>query len=299
MGPPASLHARLLELAANRGLEVDRVLARYVVERFLYRLSLTDLRSEFVLKGAMLLAAWPGATARATRGLDLLASGTAEPERVAGQVGRVLEEPVADGDGVVFDATSVSAEVMPLGGCPVGVRAELRVRLGPAWVPLRLDVGFGDVVTPGPVDLTFAVLLDQRSPKVLAYPLESVIAEKLEAIAVRGFDMPRIQDYYDLWMLADDFEFDAGLLGQAVQATFRARGTLIGPSPLPGLSPAFFQERDRRQQWETFLHRSGIAGPPQHFPTVGNALRSFLAPLLKPIAAGTELKGVWGRGTWR
>jgi len=295
-----SVHARLLDLAAHRGMPVDRVLERYIMERFLYRLTLSDLRPEFVLKGAMLLAAWPGATARVTEGLDLLASGSGDPAGVARRVGRVLDMPVAGDDGVHFDAASVSAEVVRGDGARAAdVRVLVRASVDHARVPLRLGVSFGDVVTPGPVDLTFPVLLDHRAPRVLAYTLESVIAEKLETLCRRDSDAPRVQDYYDLWMLADDFEFDAGLLGRAVRATLRARGTRIDASGPPGLSPDFFRDRDHQRTWEAFLHRSGIVGPPHDLPTLGKALRLFLVPLLESITSGSDLKGVWGRGEWR
>lgn len=295
----ASVHTRLLALANRRGEDFNRLLERYVFERFLYRLSLSDLRSEMVLKGALLFVAWPGATDRATRDLDFLILGHSGSDEVADQIRRICETPVPQGDGVVFDPGSVTAEEIRPKASYGGIRVKLMANLGKARVPTRIDLGFGDVIVPGPVDLLYPVLLDHPAPNVRSYPVESVVAEKLEAICIHGLANSRLKDYYDLWMLAGTSEFEGDLLVRAVSATFRRRGTSLPTSAPDGLTPGFFLDEDRPRLWQAFLDRVGITKAPRAFPEIGVALRAFLTPVLDAANGKRSLTESWRDGAWR
>lgn len=294
----ASIHARLLALANQRGEDFNRLLERFVFERFLFRLSISDLRDQMVVKGALLFLAWPGATDRTTRDLDFLSLGHSGQRDVADEIGRICETPVPHDDGVVFDPGSITTEEIRPQASYGGIRVKLMARLGKARIPTQIDLGFGDVVVPEPVDLSFPVLLDHPAPNVRAYPVESVVAEKLESISVHGLANSRLKDYYDLWMLAETFEFDGELLVRAVSATFRRRGTSLPPSIPDGLTTGFFLKEDRPRLWRAFLDRVGITGAPQAFPEIGVALRAFLTPVLDAATGRQSLIKTWRDGAW-
>lgn len=294
----ASIHARLLALANQRGEDFNRLLERFVFERFLFRLSISDLRDEMVVKGALLFVAWPGATDRATRDLDFLSLGHSGQDEVADGIRRICETPVPHDDGVVFDPESITTEEIRPKASYGGIRVKLMARLGKARIPTQIDLGFGDVVIPEPVDLSFPVLLDHPAPNVRAYPVESVVAEKLESIYVHGLANSRLKDYYDLWMLAETFAFDGALLVRAVSATFRRRGTSLPPSIPDGLTTRFFLDEGRPQLWRAFLDRAGIKEAPQAFPEIGVALRAFLTPVLDAASRGHSLIQRWRDGAW-
>ncbi len=125
---------------------------------------------------------------------------------------------------------------------------------------MQIDIGFGDAVVPGPEEAQYPVILDEMpAPHLHVYPQYTVIAEKLEAIVSLGMGNTRMKDYFDLWVLARHAEIDGAILAQAVHATFGRRGTPIpGGTPL-GLADEFAQDRRKRQQWEAFLRKNGLA----------------------------------------
>ena len=178
----ASVRQRLLNRARREGEDYNALLTRYVLERFLYRLSCSGHRDRFVVKGAMLFVLWDGDLHRMTRDLDLLGYGASDPEAVASAVREILLAAVPD-DGITFDAASVRAAAIREEQTYEGVRVGAVAHLGSARVRLQVDVGFGDAVTPWPVEAAFPVLLaGQPAPVLRAYPAETVVAEKLEAM---------------------------------------------------------------------------------------------------------------------
>jgi len=294
----ASVRARLLNISSATGEEFQRILERYALERFLYRLSVSDHRDAFILKGAMLLAAWPEVGARATRDLDFLGLGDSAPEGVAKRLGDVCDTPV-QADGLVFPTDSIRVAPIRDDAEYGGVRARFVGLLGKARVPLQVDVGFGDVVSPEPREIAFPTILDHPQPLVQAYPVESVLAEKLEAVVRLGSTNSRVKDFCDLWTLASTFEFEGRRLAAAVSATFRSRQTEIEPGLPDGLRPAFFERAQHAGHWNAFVRRSGIDGVPEDFMQLGNELRTFLAPVLDAVSKETPLEGKWREGAWR
>lgn len=293
----ASVKARLLALARSAGEEFQSVLRRYAIERLLYRLSRSVHADRFVLKGAMLYAVWGGPVSRSTKDLDLLGHGENNPEAVASWFRAVAETPVPD-DGIEFLADSVRAEPIAEEKQYAGVRAKLTARIGTARFPVQVDVGFGDAITPGAVEIDFPVLLDGPAPRLRAYPMPTVVAEKAHAIVILGPTNSRLKDFYDLYVLARGFAFDGGVLGGAIRATFARRATEL-PASLPaGLAPEFFAGTGRAALWRAYLTKSGLEGVPADFVAVGEALRAFLAPLLS--AGGAPAPRSWpAGGPWR
>jgi hypothetical protein len=196
----ASVRQRLLNLSRERGEDFQLTLIYYALERLLYRLSRSAARERFVLKGAMLFSVWSGAPHRATRDLDLLGKGPNDVGVLVKDFQEICWTPVED-DGLKFLAESVTGEEIRDGKEYEGVRLSFEARLGVARIPIQVDIGFGDVVLPKPVSLEYPTLLDFPAPRLLAYPRETVIAERFQSMVELGIANSRTKDFFDLWSL--------------------------------------------------------------------------------------------------
>ncbi|MFQ5463189.1 MAG: nucleotidyl transferase AbiEii/AbiGii toxin family protein [Phycisphaerae bacterium] len=277
-GVAQSVRQRLLDRSRDTGEDYNLLLTRYSVERLLYRLSQSEHVDSFVLKGAMLFTVWKGAMHRPTRDLDLLGFGEASEERLVGVFRSVCDQTVDD-DGMSFDANSVTAAPIRGEHTYAGIRLRIATQLGSARLNLQVDVGFGDVVTPEAGTETYPTLLDQPAPRLRMYSPESVIAEKLEAMVSLGMANSRMKDYYDIWVLLQQFNLDDTVLAAAIRATFDRRRTAIPSSTPLALTDEFAVDPDKQRQWFGFLRRSGL--PDAHeLATVVKTLRARLLPLL-------------------
>ena len=275
----ASVKARLLNVAAKRGEEFNLVLARYGIERLLFRLSQSTHAERFLLKGAMLFAVWDDRTHRPTRDLDLLGFGPTEKEALVTVFQEVTTTPVA-ADGLDFDQSSIHAEEIREDNTYGGVRLRLMAKLGNAEVPIQIDVGAGDAVTPAPEEAVFPTLLDFPAPRIRAYPVYTVVAEKFEAMAKLGAANTRMKDFYDLWFISRRFEFDPAMLLKAIEATFARRQTVLSASP-EVFTVSFANDTTKQTQWSAFLRRNGLTDASNHFTEVVDTLRRFIEPVLK------------------
>jgi predicted nucleotidyltransferase component of viral defense system len=274
---PASVKARLLSLAKKHSEQLQSVLVRYAIERLLYRLSQSTYTDAFVLKGAILAFTWEGGVYRPTKDLDLLGRGDDSPDTL-GDIFRRVARTDVEPDGLAFDPDSVAAQGILEEAGHQGVRVHMVAFLGKARIPLQVDIGFGDPVTPAPVTLVFPCMLDFPTPVLKAYPAETVIAEKYEALVHLGMRTGRIKDFFDLWYIAMHFSFEGTVLRQAVQATFRARRTLLPSEPPIALTDEFAADASKQALWRAFAQRTGIASP----SSLGEALavlRGFLLPV--------------------
>ncbi|RMG12191.1 MAG: nucleotidyl transferase AbiEii/AbiGii toxin family protein, partial [Deltaproteobacteria bacterium] len=227
----ASVHARLLDRAKAEGRPFNELLQYYAMERFLYRLSRSEHGDRFVLKGALMLQLWGRPVTRATRDIDLLGRGASNVDYLVDVVRSCLALEVED-DGLRFDPECVTGKEIRLAANYDGVRIRCKAQLGNACVSLQIDVGFGDVITPGAQEIEYPVLLDFEAPRLLGYTPESAIAEKFQAMVVLDMANTRMKDFLDIWMLAREHEFAGDVLADAVAATFRRRQT-----PLPESTP--------------------------------------------------------------
>jgi len=194
----ASVRQCLLNRSRENNEDFNLILTRYGIERFLYRFSKSRHAKQFIVKGAMLFAIWRGETYRPTRNLDVLASGSASESRLADTVRAVCKTKVSP-DGLVFDPDSVRVEEIRGNQEYPGLRVRMTAWLGNARISVQLDVGYGDAVTPEPLEQTYPTLLaDLPAPRVRVYPPETVVAEKLETIVRFGPVFSRMKDLYDL-----------------------------------------------------------------------------------------------------
>ncbi|MBW3565418.1 MAG: nucleotidyl transferase AbiEii/AbiGii toxin family protein [Acidobacteria bacterium] len=292
----ASVRERISRIAAERNESYDYVLSLYGRERFLFRLSKSAYRERLVLKGAMVLSLWVEELHRTTRDLDFLGYGELAPEDVSRILGEVCEAQVPD-DGLRFDRSSISAEVIRSADEYKGVRARFSAHLDSALIRLQVDIGVGDVITPGPEVVSFPTLLDMESPQLQVYPTETIVAEKLHAIVHLGMGNSRMKDFFDLYTLSSDVKFDLGVLQEAVKKTFARRRTDLPLDEPVGLSPEFFSDVRKRQQWVAFLKKIG-AVEILDFESVGARLRTFLTPVLAAAASGKTARGAWSTEGW-
>ncbi|TWT11528.1 nucleotidyl transferase AbiEii/AbiGii toxin family protein [Reyranella sp. CPCC 100927] len=268
----ASVRARLLKIATERNQPFDLILTRYALERLLFRLSTTSYRERFILKGATLMAAWFDTPFRPTRDIDFLGFGDSDPEAAL----RAFQEicAIENNDGVVFDVERLAVdrirEELEYGGLRITTIASI----GGARSKVVIDIGFGDATEPGIADLKLPVLLDLPAPRLRAYPRETVIAEKFQAMVMLGRDNSRMKDFYDIWMLSRSYEFDSDRLAQAIAATFARRKTTI-PTDLPdALTRDFAEDPAKRKQWTSFVE--AIAMKPGSLLEIVEALATFL-----------------------
>jgi predicted nucleotidyltransferase component of viral defense system len=274
----ASVRQLLLNLAHARGQPLELLLTRYALERLLHRLSLSPHRERFVLKGALLLTTWFDDPHRATRDLDLLGFGDPSDDLLLAVFREVMTIPVDDG--VTFDTARLKIqpirEVLEYDGSRLSTTAAL----SGARIPIVVDVGFGDAIDPGAQDIDLPVLLDMPSPHLRAYPLETVIAEKLHAMVALGLANSRMKDHYDVWMLTRTFPLDLGRLRRAIDATFARRSTPLPASVPEGLSDAFAADAAKQAQWHAFGRNLSVAAPA--LSDLVAELRASLSALFKP-----------------
>ncbi len=277
----ASVRARLLNVAKAQASDFNQVLVRFALERILYRLTQSKYADRFLLKGALLFTLWYDMPHRATRDADLLGFGASDLESVA-QIFREIAA-VTVNDGIVFDPASVTVEEIRKEAGYGGVRVVIAGELAKARCKTQIDVGFGDAVTPGPVDSVYPVLLgDLPAPRLRAYPTYTVIAEKLHAIALLGMTNSRVKDYFDLSVLLERETLDADLLAQAIKATFERRGMTV-PAELPvGLTDEFAHDASRQSLWQSFIKKNEL--DPEPLAAIVGRLRLALEPALNRAA---------------
>jgi len=280
----ASVRQRLRNLARDQGVDYNRLQLLYVQERWLARLAHSSHRDRLILKGGLYLYGNFGLASRPTRDIDFL--GRATPTEVAHTVQMVHDIASIDlPDGVHFDPNSIRGEENRAATEYGGVRIELTASLGSARERLRIDVGFGDALPTGPTALDYPTLLDTQPPNVLAYSLETVIAEKLQAATVLYEVNSRYKDFYDIHHLATRETFEAQDLHGAIEATFTRRGTPI-PDAHRLFQPAFSADPGRQAQWSAFLKRIRQTSP-ESFPDLMKDINAFIGPILSGAMRGS------------
>lgn len=285
---PASVRQRLLNLSKERREPFDLILVRYGIERLLYRLSISRHAGTFLLKGAMLFAIWADGTHRPTRDVDLLGFGPTDNEELKAIFVELCGLETAP-DGLTFLADSVAVTSIREEAAYPGTRITLEGRLENVRITLQVDIGFGDIVTPRPDEIDFPALLDFPAPHLRAYPIYTVVAEKLEASVRLGEANTRMKDFFDLWFLSRGFTFEGEILREAIARTF-ARRELSLPVALPAALSAEFATL-KAATWSVFLRRNALA--PLDLTVAIEAIRSFAWPVMKAAESGGEFAQTW------
>lgn len=294
-----SLKQRLMNRCRERGENFNSLLTRYAIERFLYRLTQTPHASRFTLKGAVLFAIWMGKPHRPTVDVDLLGAGDPSMDDLRRAFQEVCGADV-EPDGMRYDPASIRVQEIREDNVYQGMRIKLIGYLGSARVPVQVDVGLGDVITPGPAEATLGPILDLPPPRMAAYPPETVIAEKLEAMVVLGAANSRMKDFSDVYVLGRTMSFHGDTLVAAVRATFRRRRTPI-PMEVPlALSHEFVSDAAKRAQWSAFAKRIDADRRPLNFAEVVEFIAKFAVPVLASAASDAPFTKIWQPpGPWQ
>ncbi|MHC4073531.1 MAG: nucleotidyl transferase AbiEii/AbiGii toxin family protein [Planctomycetota bacterium] len=291
----ASVHQRLLNIARHTARPFDEVLQYFAMERFLFRFSRSPHVDSFVLKGALLFRVWDMPDSRATRDIDFLAYLDNSPSNLAAIVRDICALDDID-DGLKFDPDTVEAQRIKEDADYEGVRIRFRGRLGNARISMQMDVGFGDLIHPGAVQADYPALLDLPAPSLRMYPPETVIAEKAEAMVYLGSLNSRMKDFYDIWRMSQQFNFEGGVLCEAIRRTFQNRKTEI--MKLDDLVEELLDNDNLDQQWTAFLQKSALIGP-DTFSHVLASISVFLSPVFSSVKIGNNFGRKWtAPGPW-
>jgi len=290
----ASVRQRLLNRAREQKEDFQLVVTRYALERLLFRLSQSQHADSFILKGAFMFLIWTDEPYRPTRDLDLLGSGDNSTERLSDVFKELCS--ISQDDGLVFVADSVSAEEIREDHEYDGVRVTMESRLGAAMIPLQIDIGFGDAVTPQPTYESFPTLLDMPAPRLKTYPRETVVAEKYEAMVRLGIANSRMKDFYDVWILLREFDFRGSILCEAIQTTFERRKTPLPKSTPLALSREFSQDPVKQAQWKAFSSRTQLKIPTDELERVIAEIHSFLFPPTEALVQDRQFNLFWPAG---
>ena len=276
----ASVRDRLMNQSRASGVPFAALLERFVIGRLLWRIGQSDGGRQFVLKGAQLFSLWAKSSHRPTRDLDLLGSGDPSLESLRSYFAELVAKPADPEDGLIWG--ELQASQIREDQRYEGVRITIKVTLAGAIVPAQVDIGFGDAITPAPVELTWQDLLGFPEARLLTYPPETVIAEKLNAAEELGMDNSRMKDFYDLDWLCQNMEFDHALLGLAIRTTFERRGTALPETTPVALTQEFATDTMKVTQWKAFLRKNRLEA--ETLDAVIQRLHDFLNPVLFPPA---------------
>lgn len=293
----ASIRAQLLNYAKAKTFDFNNVLVRYTNERILYRLSVSEHSSSFVLKGGTLFSIWLGQPHRPTKDVDLLGEGDNNPEALKNIFETVLA--IEHDDGLIFDLSTMKAAPIKEEEKYEGVRVSCIAFLEKAKIQVQIDVGFGDAVVTGS-RTSLPTIIQSPNPEMYIYPMEYVISEKFEAMVSLDISNSRMKDFYDVMTLSRTSDFRGDALSAAIAATFNRRGTVI-PSIAPtALTEKFFLNEDKKKQWQGFLNKIGIKDKDLTLQAVCTSIGHFVMPASKAASSNSSFRQIWPRnGPWR
>ncbi|HRD71275.1 MAG TPA: nucleotidyl transferase AbiEii/AbiGii toxin family protein [Legionella sp.] len=285
----ASIRQRLLNHSKTNQKPFNEVLQYYAMERFLYRLSLSQHKNKFILKGALMLRLWNAPETRPTMDIDMLGKTSNDAENILQQMGEILLVDVVE-DGFYFDAASLKAERIKEDADYHGIRVLFKGNLDTAKIHMQIDIGFGDVVYPIPEKSMMPTILDLPAPELLAYSRETVIAEKFEAMIKLGSLNSRMKDFYDIWMLSRQFDFNGTELAEAIRLTFENRNTTL-PIEIEAFSEQFIESK--QIQWTAFARRLNQEHVPVQFKDIISKIQTFLYPLAVALSNQSTIPKKW------
>ena len=244
----ASVRARLLNKVNADRTKFGLLLVRYACERFLYRLGMSEERNRCILKGATLLGLWMEEPHRATRDIDMLASGDSDAEAIRSVMKTICNVPCPE-DGLRFALETLRVSPIRRDQRYGGQEAKVVAYLGRTRISVQVDFGFGDVVTPAAQEARLPTLIDNvPAPVLRVYTQVTSIAEKFDAMVQLGISNSRMKDFYDIWALSENFTFDGAELQQAVARCFERRGRRLLAETPEALAPTFYSNTERQER---------------------------------------------------
>ena len=297
---PVSVKSGLVALAKSspQHMDMQRLMTRYAIERFLWRIGQSRHADRFTLKGAMAFTYYNPNSSRTTKDADFMMRG----EYSATSLKAILSEiaTIKADDGVVFSAKAVTVSAAGQERAYPGYSAKIPARLGTSPCPVSLDISFGEAIHPDAKRVTIPALLVEKArfPVLQMYPIETIIAEKYQTIVRLGMSNTRLKDHHDLYVISQSNFVTGASLQKAFQATFERRGTRIESVVPIGLSEAFYADKAKKQGWKATLVQHNMPRGTSLEAACG-AIRGMLAPLLSATVNGEEFTLVWDHGEWR
>ena len=285
-----SVKDRLKSRAIASGKTFQEALTAYGLERTIYRLSVSEYKERFTLKGGIFLyALFHGEFARATRDIDLLARNIPnDVEDMKSVFGTIFS--IECDDALKFDLDTLDVKNITEFKDYHGVNVSVMAYLDRTKVPVSIDIGFGDVIYPDRVMMEFPVLLDMEVPEIYAYSISSVISEKFEAIVSLGDANSRYKDFYDIYILADRYDFDWIEIKEAIRETFEHRNT--GFDDVFVFTADFLASEIHKNRWKAFLKKKKALINVE-LEEVVTLIKTLLLPIIDSIATGTEYSSKW------
>lgn len=298
MNKAASVKAKLMNVAEKERRSYQEVLQAYGLERVIYRLSRSRFADKFTLKGGIFLyALFNGEYSRSTTDIDLLGRQVSrEKEALKAIFEEVLSVDLEDG--IVFDPLSIQTDDIAQVKAYPGVRITALAYLEKTRIPITIDIGFGDSIVPSPITLPFPAILEDSTITVSAYSIESVVAEKLEAMTSLGFFNSRYKDFYDICMLSRSFAIDGKQLAAAIAETFSKRNTSL--QSVASFEESFVSDTVHQRRWRAFISKKAVLST----LTLGDAvneIKRFILPVLVAHKEGKPFDKVWDHvaSMWR
>lgn len=257
MSKAMSLKAKIRNIAKQKNIPAQVILQNYMFERLLVRLSTSEYKEKFVLKGGMLVAAIVGLDNRATMDMDTtLKNLPLTPEAIRSALEEICD--IHFDDGVVFEVGTIS----PIREDDIygGYRVMLNARFDTILTPLSIDVSTGDAITPHAVQYNFSEIFDdEKSYELWAYNIETVMAEKVETILRRGVFNTRPRDFYDAYILTTTQRFDNAVFADALKATANHRGTTQQISDVSGILHNIEESPELKTMWDKYRKQFSYA----------------------------------------
>lgn len=273
----ASVKERLRNISIQAGKDFQSVLRQYIQERFLFRLSKSIYANNLVLKGALLFIAHDISRSRPTKDIDFLGSSIPNgKDKLVEIIKEILD--VSCEDGLRFDKNDIDSEDIVEDEEYHGVRIKFYAYLEQSRARVQIDIGFGDRVIGGPIEIDFPTLLDFPAPRLKVYSIESAVAEKFEAIVSLQLETSRMKDFYDILYFAEHYEFNKALLNEAILTTFNQRNTDL--QKRKNIYENKFRSDEKLQKyWVAFLNRNKLSTE-NSFANIVDKLKSFIEPIL-------------------
>lgn len=271
-----SIKARLLNMADGDNKKYQQLIVRFFHERLLFRLSKSKYRERFILKGGTLLYAFEEFIPRPTLDIDFMGRLIDNDRTNILTAFKKIASISYPEDGITFHTETLTADDITVEKKYPGVRISIAANIGSYRQNLTFDIGFGDVIVPKPQELEYPTLFDAMDePDILAYSLETVIAEKFQTMIDRGRFNSRMKDYFDIYRIFSVHHFDKTLLSEAIKATFENRGTEFVEGH-DFFSEDFAKDAILNQQWKNYIRKMKLDLP--SFPEIHNSISNWLMP---------------------
>lgn len=286
-----SVRNRLLNIANESNRDYNAILRQYFQERFLYRISISPYKSQFILKGAFLLMTQSISKFRPTKDIDFLGRSVSSDVKDCTLMIKEIAE-ISSEDGVEFIADKIEGKKIKEGADFDGVRTKVPYKMDTIKGYFSIDIGFGDKITNGPYEIDYPTLLDFPSPKILVYSFVSAVAEKFEAIVKLNVVTSRMKDFYDLNFIAESNSFNKNILKKAISETFENRGTNIEDKNIV-FNETFKNNQQKQTQWASFIQLNKLNLKINFYDAVSK-IESFIEPIFKG-----ETKPNWNPQNWK